>query len=135
MPMGSQNDQRMESLRRYVTCPVCNVSFHPGQVKRTITSFTCPECGELLQYQTGWFAYVWFFLCLYGVPGLLYYLGYRNLKLILVAVAAAPLTFWFGVLIQSLVVPARAQQKLKYGDSGLHLTDKPKRREDIGPTP
>jgi len=134
VPMGSQTGERMQSRRRFVTCPVCSASFHPGKVERTLTSFTCPECGELLHYETGWFTYVLGFFCLYGVPSLLYYLGYRNLKLVFVAVAAAPLTFWFGIVIQSLIIPTRAQQKLKYGDSGLHLTDKPKRREDIGPT-
>jgi len=81
--MGSQMI-RDGSLRRYVTCPVCNVSFHPGQVKRTITSFTCPECGELLQYKldgslTSGFSYV------YMVFRSSVLLGYRNLKLILVA--------------------------------------------------
>jgi hypothetical protein len=119
-----------QTHRRYVTCPVCSASFHPGKVKRTIGSFTCPECGEVLKYETGGFGYFWFFFCLYGVPALLYYLGYRNLSLVLASTVVASLTFFFGIAIHSFIVPPKAEQKLGYGDSGLHLTDKPKRRDD-----
>jgi predicted RNA-binding Zn-ribbon protein involved in translation (DUF1610 family) len=132
--MGSQTSERMQSRRRYVTCPMCSASFHPGKVKRTIRTFTCPECGEVLHYEAGWFAYVWSFFCLYGVPAFFYYFGYQYFGLLFISVVAVPLTFFFGIGIHSLFVAPKAQQKLFYGDSGLHLTDKPKRREDIGPT-
>ena len=127
-PKGRQN------LSRYVTCPVCSANFDPGKVKRTITTFTCPDCGELLHYEAGSFDYLLFFLCLYGVPALLYCVGYRDLKLVFVAVVAAPLMFFFGIAIHSFIIPPKAQQKLSYGDSGLHLTDRPKRRDDHRPT-
>jgi predicted RNA-binding Zn-ribbon protein involved in translation (DUF1610 family) len=133
VPMVSQTSERTQNRRRYVTCPVCSASFNPGKVKKTITTFTCPECGEVLHYESGWFAYCLFFFCLYGVPVLLYYLGYRNLKLVFVAVVAAPLMLFFGVAIHSFIVPPKAQQKLSYGDTGLRLTDKPKRPEDHRP--
>ena len=123
-PKGTQN------LRRHVTCPVCSARFHPGRVKRTRRTFTCPECGEVLTYRMEWFDYFFFYLCFFGVPALLYFLGYRYFSLLFFSVVAVPLALFFGIAILNFFVPPKAQQKLSYGDSGLHLTDKPKRRDD-----
>jgi hypothetical protein len=131
---GSEIKGRAENRRRYVTCPVCSASFHPGRVNRKMGTFTCPGCGEVLTYETGRFGYSLFFFCLYGVPALLYYLGYRGFTLLFVSIGAASLMFFFGVAMHSLIVPPKAQQKLSYGDTGLRLTDKPKRGEDHRPT-
>jgi predicted RNA-binding Zn-ribbon protein involved in translation (DUF1610 family) len=121
--------------RRNVKCPSCNASFNPaGKVKRTWGSFSCPECGELLEYETATFSYVLFFFCLYGVPALLYYVGYRNLSLIPLSIAAVFVIFFLGFAVHSLIFPPKAQQKLNYGDTGLHLTDNPKVREERRPT-
>ncbi len=120
--------------RRYVTCPVCSASFDPRKVERTRRTFTCPECGEVLQYDAGGFTYFLVFLCLYGVPAFLYFLGYRYFSLLFISIVAVPLTFFVGIAIYSLIVPPKAKQKLSYGDSGLHLTDKTRRREDHRPT-
>lgn len=117
---------------RSVTCPVCSASFCPGEVKRTLTSFTCPKCGEVLEYEppgTG-FTMIWGYLCLFGVPILSYLLGYRDFTSILVSIGAAFLILFLVAVIHSFIIPPRAQQKLSYGDSGLHLTDKPRRREE-----
>ncbi len=127
----SQTINRAQNLSRYVTCPVCSASFHPGKVKRTLGTFTCPECGEVLEYETrGFFDYFLFVLCLYGVPIVLYYIGYRDLTLILVSIGAASLIFFFGIAIHGLLIPPMAQRKLTYGDSGLHLSYKSHRQED-----
>jgi predicted RNA-binding Zn-ribbon protein involved in translation (DUF1610 family) len=122
------------NTRRNVICPSCNASFNSGKVKKTWRSFICPECGEVLEYETRTFHYALFFFCLYGVPALLYYVGYRNLSLIPLSIAAAFVIFFLGVAVHSLIFPPKAQQKLNYGDSGLHLTNKPKVREDRRPT-
>src|SRR6266404_1036181 len=132
--VGSQTKGRVQNHRRYVTCPSCSASFDPGKVERTRRTFTCPECGEVLQYAAGGFAYFFGFLCLYGVPAFLYFLGYRYFSLLFVSIVAVPLTFFVGIAILSFIVPPKAQQKLSYGDSGLHLTDKTKRRENHRPT-
>ncbi len=131
---GPEIRQKLGNTRRNVICPSCNASFNPGKAKRTWRSFICPECGEVLEYETVRFAYVLFFFCLYGVPALLYYVGYRSLSSIPLSIAAAFVIFFLGVAILSLIFPPKAQQKLNYGDSGLHLTDKPKVREDHRPT-
>jgi hypothetical protein len=131
---GPEIRQKLENARLNVICPSCNASFNPRKVKRTWRSFTCPECGEVLEYESGTFAYVLFFFCLYGVPALLYYVGYRSLSLIPLSIAAAFVIFFLGAAIHSLIFPPKAQQKLNYGDSGLHLTDKPKVREDQRPS-
>lgn len=123
---GPEIRQKLENTRLNVICPCCNASFNPRKVKRTWKSFTCPKCGEVLEYESGTFAYVLFFFCLYGIPALLYYFGYRSLSLIPLSIAAAFVIFFLGVAIHSLIFPPKAQQKLNYGDSGLHLTDKPK---------
>jgi predicted RNA-binding Zn-ribbon protein involved in translation (DUF1610 family) len=130
---GPEIKQKMGNTRRNVICPSCNASFNPGKGKRTWRSFICPECGEVLEYETGTFAYVLFFLCLYGVPALLYFVGYRSLSLIPRSIAAAFVIFYLGVTIHSLIFPPKAKQKLNYGDSGLHLTDKRKIREEHRP--
>ena len=131
---GPEIRQKLANTRRNVICPSCNASFNPGKVKRTWRSFTCPECGEVLEYETGTFAYILFFFCLYGVPGLLYYVGYRTASLIPLSIAAAFVIFFLGVVIHSLIFPPKAQQKLNYGNGGLHLTSKPQVREDQRPT-
>jgi hypothetical protein len=117
---------------RSVTCPFCSERFYPGEVKRTGRFFTCPKCGELLEYAPPGevFAYVWFPLCFYGVPIISYWAGYRDFTSIVVSIGAASLISFFGIVIHKLVVPPKAQQKLSYGDSGLHLTDKTQRRND-----
>jgi predicted RNA-binding Zn-ribbon protein involved in translation (DUF1610 family) len=128
--VGSQTKGRMQNNRRYVTCAVCSAGFDPRKVERTRTTFTCPECGEMLEYAAEGFDYFLFFLCLYGVPAFLYFLGYRYFGLLFVSIVAMPLTFFVGTAIRSLIVPPKAKQKLSYGDSGLHLTDKTKRPEN-----
>jgi len=127
---ASEIKGKVENRRRYVTCPVCSTSFDPGRVKRTMRTFTCPDCGQVLTYETGKFEYFLFFVCLYGVPALLYYLGYRGFILLFASIGAASLVFFFGIAMHSFIVPPKAQQKLDYGDSGLHLMDKPKRPDD-----
>jgi len=131
---GPQIRQKLGNTRRNVICPSCNASFNPGKVKRTWRSFVCPECGEVLEYEKGTFGYVLFFFCLYGVPALLYYVGYRSLRLIPLSIATALVIVYLGVTIHSLIFPPKAQLHLKYGDSGLHLADKPKIREEHRPT-
>ena len=123
-----------QHTHRNVICPSCNASFNRGNVKRTGRSFVCPECGEVLEYETGAFAFVLYFFCLCGVPALLYYVGCRSLRLIPLSIAAALMIFYLGITIHSLIFPPKAQLHLKYGDSGLHLADKPKVRDDHQPT-
>jgi len=110
---------------RSVTCPFCSVRFQPGR------PFICPQCGESLQYAPPGqvFISVWFPLCVYGVPILSYCIGYRDFTSIVVSIGAAFLIYNFGFAIHDLIVPPKARQKLSFGDSGLHLTDKTPRRE------
>jgi len=131
---GPEIGKNLENTRRNVTCPSCNASFNPGKVKKTWGTFTCPDCGEVLEHETGTFGYVLFFFCLYGVPALLYYVGYRSLSLIPLSIAVSLVIFFLGIVIHSFVFPPKAQLHLNYGDSGLHLTDKPKVRDDHQPT-
>ena len=111
---------------RSVTCPFCNDRFHP------VNPFICPQCGESLQYAppAQVFLSVWFPLCVYGVPILSYCIGYRDFTSIVVSIGVAFLIFFSGIVIYGLIIPPKAQQKLSYGDSGLHLTDKTQRRHD-----
>jgi len=129
-PGGPEIKEKPENTRRNVTCPSCNASFNPRKVKRTSRSFTCPDCGEVLEYETATVSYVLFYFCLYGVPAVLYYLGYRSLSLIPLSIVFSVVILFLGTAIQSSISPPKAQQKLNYGDSGLHLTDKPKVREN-----
>ncbi|MGB2656001.1 MAG: CPBP family glutamic-type intramembrane protease, partial [Candidatus Acidiferrum sp.] len=131
--MASRGEIR-QSTRRNVICPSCNAGFNPGNVRRAGRSFLCPECGEVLEHETGTFAHVLFGVCLYGVPALLYYLGYRSLRSIALSIAAALVIFYLGITIHSLIFPPKAQLHLKYGESGLHFADKPKVRDDHRPT-
>jgi hypothetical protein len=119
--------------RRYVKCPTCSANFNRRKVERTRRTFTCPECGEVLECEMVRFGYVLYWVCLYGVPVLLYYLGYRDLTLILLSIGGAFLMFLFGYAILSFFFPPKAQLFLKLGESGLHLTDRPKRRENDQP--
>jgi hypothetical protein len=119
---------------RRVTCPCCNASFNPGKVKKTWRSFACPECSKVLKYETPTFAYVLFFACLYGVPALMYYFGFRDMTLVPRSIAVGFVIFFLGLAIYSLIFPSKAQQKLNYGESGLHLTDKDESREGQRPT-
>lgn len=133
-PLGSQIAEKTQNRSRFnVTCPTCSTSFNPGKVKRTMRYFTCPVCGEVLEYETGRFGYFLFFLCLYGVPVLVYYVGYRNLTLIVLSIGAASVLFFFGVAVHSFFVPPKAQLYLRPGETGLHLTDRPKRLGDDTP--
>jgi hypothetical protein len=125
---SSENSSR----RRYVTCPCCQAGFDPRHVERTRNSFTCPGCGELLKYQLRRFDYFLFFSCLYGVPAVLYYEGYRGLSLILMYFVASPLIFFVIESVLFWIVSPEAEQKLSYGDSGLHLTERRKNRRDRG---
>ena len=133
-PAGSKIGEKPQNTRRNVTCPSCNASFNPGKVKMTLASFTCPDCGEVLEYETGTFGHILFYFCLFGVPALLYYLGYRSLSLIPLSITVSVVILFLGIAIQSFITPSKAQVKLNYGDSGLHLADKPKVRDDHKPT-
>ena len=118
---------------RSVTCPFCRAHFYPGEVRRTGRFFTCPQCDELLECAPPGeaFSYVWFPLCLYGIPILSYYIGYRDFTSLVVSIGAAFLIFFFGIVIHNLVIPPKAQQRLSYGDSGLHLTsESPRPKND-----
>ena len=133
-PSVSKIGEKQRNTRRNVACPSCNASFNPGKVKMALTSFTCPDCGEVLEYETGTFDYILAYFCLFGVPALLYYLGYRSLSLIPLSIAVAVVILFLGIAIQSFISPSKAQVKLTYGGSGLRLTDKPKVRGDRKPT-
>jgi predicted RNA-binding Zn-ribbon protein involved in translation (DUF1610 family) len=133
-PGGSKIGKKPQNTGRNVICPSCKASFHPGKVKMTLTSFTCPDCGEILEYETETFAYILICFCLFGVPALLYYLGYRSLSLIPLSIAVAVVIFFLGIAIQSSISPSKAQVKSTYDGSGLRLTDKPKVRDDHKPT-
>lgn len=133
-PGDSKIGEKPQNTRRNVTCPSCNASFNPGKVKMTLTSFTCPDCGEVLEYETGKFGYILIYFCLFGVPALLYYLGYRSLSLIPLSVVVSVVILFLGIAIQSFISPSKAQVKLTYDGSGLRLTDKPKVRDDHKPT-
>lgn len=111
---------------RSVACPFCSELFHP------VSPFICPQCGESLQYAPPGelFIGVWFSLCIYGVPILSYCIGYRDFTSIVVSIGAAFLIFFTGNVIHRLIIPPKAQQKLSYGDSGLHLTAKTQRGDD-----
>ncbi len=117
---------------RSVACPFCRARFYPEKVKRTGIFFSCPECLELLEYAPPGevFGRVWFLLCCYGIPILSYGLGYRDFTSILASTGVAFLVFFNGIGIYKLVMPPKAQQRLSYGDSGLHLTEKAQRRKD-----
>lgn len=128
-------NEKPQHARGYITCPLCGASFHPGKVKKTMTSFTCPECGAVLEYKTEPFGCLLISFCIFGVPALVYYLGYQNLSLILLSIVASFLIFHLGMAILSYFVPPKAKQQSGYrDDSVLHLTDKPKDREGHRPT-
>jgi len=132
-PIGSQIGEKAQILGRVdVTCPTCTASFNPAKVEKTIRTFKCPECGEVLEYETGRFDYFLFFFCLYCVPVLAYFLGFRDLSLILLSIGGAAVFFFLGVAVHSFFVAPKAQLHLKYGDTGLHLTG---RRSRAGSTP
>lgn len=113
---------------RNVTCPICSATFHPGKVKRKMTTFTCPECGEQLTYEVGTtFDYLWFALSIFGVPILVYFLGFRDSTLIFASIGGAIWCYVVGMSVRSLFNPLQATQLEGYG--GLRLTDKSKRLE------
>ena len=84
-----------------LTCPVCKASFNPANAKKSLTVLACPECGEQLQYETGWFGSVWFAVSFFGVPIAIYLLGFRDLNLVWVSVASAICVFVLGIGIYS----------------------------------
>jgi hypothetical protein len=111
-----------------VTCPVCSSNFNPGKVKRKMTTFTCPECGEQLTYEVGTlFDYVWFALSVFGVPTVIYFLGFRDSTLVFASIGGTILFYVVGMSIHHLFSPPQATQIEGYG--GLRLTDKAKRHE------
>ena len=87
----------------------------------------------MLEFETGRFVYFLSFVCLYGVPVLVYFLGYRNFTLVLLSIGAALLVFFFGIVIHSFFVQPKAQLSLKFGETGLHLTDRPNRGKNAPP--
>jgi hypothetical protein len=129
-PKSSENTGR----RRYVTCPCCQASFDPRRVERTWNSFTCPGCGELLKYETPRFVSFAMLFVQLVLPPLAFFEGYQGLSLLFIWVVVSPLVaITIGIILSLIVspfVPPKAEQKLTYGDSGLHLTDRPKNRKD-----
>ena len=131
-PMSSQTMESTQNLRLYVTCPVCSASFHAGKVKATIRTFNCPECGEVLEYETRGLAKWLPALNFLGVPILLYLLGIRGSTLVFASIGGAILMQFLGIAIYYHFSPLKAKQREDY--RGLRLTDEPRRREDHPPT-
>jgi hypothetical protein len=99
---------------------MCGASFD----RTTVKGFTCPGCGEKLTYETETkFVYVWFVLCAYCFPVLLYCLGVRHL----IALIGAPVALYsVGFRLSMWLIPLEVVQK--YG--GLRLTDRTKFRKN-----
>lgn len=114
--------KRADPARSAVTCPVCKAAFDLTKVKRTLTAFTCPECGEQLQYETGWFDSVWFAVSFFGVPIAVYLLGFRDLSLVWVSAGSAICVFALGIAIHSRLRPP----KLELRSADLSLINRPK---------
>ncbi len=120
--------QNAELKSRYaVTCPVCSVIFRPGlSSPMGITTFRCPQCGELLKYATR-HELLLLTISMVAAVVLVFYLGYRGLNLVLMTIGC---TFLIMILVVSVIFhiwPPKVQQSLRKGDSELHLTDKPHR--------
>jgi hypothetical protein len=111
-----------------VICPSCNAVFEP------VVPLVCPKCAQQLQYEPPGpvFGIIWFSLCFYGAPIFTYWFGYRTFSSILLSIGGAALMYLFGFAIHRLIVPPKAELKLKYGDCGLHLTEKPPQRGGNG---
>jgi len=114
--------KRADPAHSAVTCPVCNAAFDLTKARKTLTVFTCPECGEQLHYEAGWFGSVWFAVSLFGVPVAVYLLGFRDLSLVWVSAGAAICVFVLGISIHSRF----SSPKLELKSADLSLINRPK---------
>lgn len=105
-----------------LTCPVCKASFNPANAKKSLTVLTCPECGEQLHYETGWFGSVWFAVSFFGAPIAVYLLGFRDLNLVWVSAGGAICVFVLGIAVYSRF----SSPKLELRSADLSLINRPK---------
>ena len=88
-----------------------------------ITTFRCPNCGELLEYVPRNDVLV-LISSMAAAAVLAFSLGYRGFTFFLVTVAATLLIVFVVVGLIYHLWPPKAQRSYKNGDTGLHLTDK-----------
>jgi hypothetical protein len=125
--IGRQTEDGTWRRLGHVTCPVCSASFNPGKIKKAWRTFTCPNCEEVLTYETRSFDYLLLAFSIYGTPIALYFCGFRGLTLAAASVGGAIVFLFLGIFIYNLFSPPIAAQREGFG--GLRLTDKPKRQE------
>jgi hypothetical protein len=117
--------QNWTALSRYdVTCPICGHKFLVGRFGWEGLYFRCPSCRELLQYVQGSKPYliVPLTVILTGLGG--YFIGWRGLELGLVTLGGSVFFIFLLTSILFHISPPKAEQHLKYGDTGLRLKDK-----------
>jgi hypothetical protein len=91
-----------------------------------ITTFRCPQCGELLEFAP---QNQWLVLLISIATGaiLVFLMGYRGLTLVFGAIGAAFLTLVLVVSVAFHIWPPKAQQCFRKGDTELRLTEKSRR--------
>lgn len=120
--------ERTRLPRQHVLCPVCNTRFNSAKVKRTITTFTCPNCDEVLTYETRRFDYFLFAVSVYGIPIVMYLWGFRGFTLISASFGGAVVVLLVGTSIYNLFSPAKAV--LRESVLSLRLVEKSQHGED-----
>jgi hypothetical protein len=131
-PVGGQTEDSTRRQRGEITCPICSVSFSPQETKKTWRTFACPNCEQMLTYETRDFDYLLFAFSVYGTPIALYFYGFRGLTLAAASVASAIVLLFLGTFIYNMFSRPTATQPRGFG--GLRLMDKRKRRENHPPT-
>jgi ribosomal protein S27E len=117
--------QNWTALSRYaVTCPNCGTRFLVGRFGWEGLYFRCPTCGELLENSFGPKSYLIAVVSVLvtGLGG--YFTGWRGIELVLVTLGGSFLVVFLLTSILFHISPPKAEQHLKYGDTGLRLKDK-----------
>src|ERR1700722_18536967 len=116
--------QNEAHVSRYaVVCPACNMRFRPGrQGSMGETTFTCPNCGALLEYAPG---HEWLVLPvrIVAAAAIAFDLRYRGLALVLITICISIFLFVLGISFSYHIWPPKARRRIKPGYSSLHLTD------------
>jgi hypothetical protein len=119
---------KSQSLSRYsVTCPVCGARIHPSQFSRGLSTFSCPECDALLEYETENLILALWPVSMVATGIVALYLGYRGITFVLVTIFVSFLIFLLGIFVAYQIHPPKVQQTTNSTDAELHLTDRPPR--------
>jgi hypothetical protein len=125
--LRSMPNKNLSQSRYSIACPVCGARFHPAQFVRGLSTFNCPDCDALLEYETeNILLALWpISMIVTGIVAL--YLGYRGLTLVLVTIAGSFLIFVLRVFVAYQIHPSKVRQTTKNRDTDLNLTGRPRR--------